>query len=82
MMLIMVMMVMMRMMTMVEPMVMTIVMSANTNCTVDGQGMCVVYRGQDDDDNVDDDDVDDENVDDDYVDDDNVDDDKGKRNSQ
>ena len=77
MMLIMVIMV-MRIMTMVEPMV----MFAITNCTVDGQGMCVVYRGQDDDDNVDDDDVDDENVDDDYVDDDNVDDDKGKRNSQ
>ena len=38
---------------MVEPMVMTMVMSANTNCTVDGQGMCVVHRGQDDDNNID-----------------------------
>ena len=51
----MLMMVMRRIMTMVEPMVMTMVMSANTNCTVDGQGMCVVYRDQDVDDNVDDD---------------------------
>ena len=53
-------MVMMRMVTMVEPMVMTIVMATNTNCTVDGQGMCVVFRGHDDDDNVDDDNVDDD----------------------
>ena len=55
----------MRVMTMVEPMVMTMVMSQNTNCTVDGQGMCEVYWGQDDDDNVDDDNVDDAKVDDD-----------------
>ena len=47
---------------MVEPMVMTMVMSANTNCTVDGQGMCVVHRGQDDDNNIDDGNVDDDNL--------------------